>query len=348
MKKRATRNGARPAARLGRAGATLLFGALLLGAATAHADEVSLTDGGRLEGTVVFTDGDSVTLLVPLGSVEIPRKEIREIRLGPTREQRYVERARATDLDDPESVRALAAWCRREGLLERARRLEETARGIELEQRLREAEPQGADAVFGVALWARAHGAPASLVRRLLERVLQFDGEHAGAREALAAIEREAAERRRRKEEAAKRLAERKRAREELERVRRQLAELRRRVAEQARELAQARRDDDDTRPLIYGYAGAQPAPSTGGYARSVGLALYPCGHPASYGCNATHCAWGGYGYRHARVLYPRSYKAGLSVRSGVRLGLQPYSTAGRYTQFYDHRFYRHPRHPHR
>jgi hypothetical protein len=283
-----------------------------LGSLTAGADEVVLEDGSVLEGTVVFGENDRITLLVPLGAVKLDRKDVREIRLGPTTAQRYVEEALATDLDDPVSVRALAHWCRREGLLSRAQDLERSALGIELEQRLARAERDGADAMVHVASWALRVGIERPTVRRVYERVLALLPDHAGATEGLRVLDALDADDVRRRDEAAARVAER-RAERERRVARAEARRQERQARREAERLARARARGDD---LILGYAGTD---RPWGYSRNPGWSVTYGGYGYGYfGC-ACHRGYYssscgvhglGYGYRGLRIM-------GLGIRTG-------------------------------
>jgi hypothetical protein len=82
--------------------------ALLLATALARADVVVLTDGRRIEGTVVRDDDEKVVVRTGLGELEFERALVKEIRRGKTARQEFAEReAAARTADD---FHALGQW----------------------------------------------------------------------------------------------------------------------------------------------------------------------------------------------------------------------------------------------
>ncbi|GIW72553.1 MAG: hypothetical protein KatS3mg102_2095 [Planctomycetota bacterium] len=256
-------------------------------AAPAVADEVQLKDGTVLEGTVVLEpDAPTVRLVVPFGSVQIPREQIERITFGPTAEEMYVERARQTDVSDPAAVRELASWARRHGLTERARELERTALQIELEQRLEHAElHEGADGLVQTARWAEQAGLGREVVRRIYERALELSPGHPGALAGLALLEEQERQEEERREQVRRRMEER-RLRLEQERA----------EAERLRQERLARREEERraaaAERLVLGYAGTWDAyPLRDPYRyRSASY----CYHHGVYGCG---CGGSAYSY---------------------------------------------------
>ncbi len=97
-------------------------GALAAALPVALADEVFLANGRTITGRAV-EDGDSVFVSVPGGRIRLDRREIVRIERAPLPEDLYAARAAATDYENPEAVRALAAYAADLGLHEVARSL---------------------------------------------------------------------------------------------------------------------------------------------------------------------------------------------------------------------------------
>ena len=121
---------------------------VLLAAGTASADSVHLTNGGVVEGNARRV-GQKVIVETPAGTLELAASEVREIVVGKTRHDRYVERRDAlaaaeaardqlggADTEDADKVKskvksrsksadahvALGDWCKSQGLATEARR----------------------------------------------------------------------------------------------------------------------------------------------------------------------------------------------------------------------------------
>lgn len=84
-------------------------------AASARADEVLLTNGGKLEGKA-RRDGDRVVIETSGGSVALDAKEVKSITVAPTKEDAYRERLAAAPPKDAKGHLAMADWCKGEGL----------------------------------------------------------------------------------------------------------------------------------------------------------------------------------------------------------------------------------------
>ena len=97
---------------------------LFLGAwsSVAFADEVTLKNGAKLEGTIQ-EDGDKVIVDVGNGTIVLNRSEIRSISKPDELVQDYDRRYGAVKPDDAEGYYRLALWARQNGLKSRSERL---------------------------------------------------------------------------------------------------------------------------------------------------------------------------------------------------------------------------------
>jgi hypothetical protein len=216
----------------------------LLGAASA--DEVILANGGSITGRVDEA-GDEVVIHVEGGLLRFRRREVVRIERAPLPADLYAERAAATDPNDPEALRKLAAYATELGLGAIARSLHSTADGVELERRVAAIPPADAVGFRELARWARARGLGREVERFLYERATAADLSDGESQAALFRL----AEEERRERQAADLVAI-DRAAREAEAVRYE-AEAARYEAERARaeaEAARRRMDEEHGRRL--------------------------------------------------------------------------------------------------
>ena len=91
----------------------VLIAAVFALAVPARADDVRLTNGAFLEG-VVQEKGDTVVVEMDIGSITLPRSEIRSITRSRGPLQEFEERRRAAR--DPAGLHALAVWAEKQEL----------------------------------------------------------------------------------------------------------------------------------------------------------------------------------------------------------------------------------------
>lgn len=82
---------------------------LVLGAVTS-ADIILLKNGGRLEGKVVFKDGD-VIITMPNGTLTLPRQQIQQVIWGVTNSEVYQQLKALIAPGDAEGYYQLSQWC---------------------------------------------------------------------------------------------------------------------------------------------------------------------------------------------------------------------------------------------
>ena len=95
---------------------------------SARADLVHLKEGGSFEGKA-SEQGEVVRVALRRGWVEVPKARVARIETGPTRWERYAEKAGALDAKDKGAHLALARWCLAEGLAPESRHHRELALG---------------------------------------------------------------------------------------------------------------------------------------------------------------------------------------------------------------------------
>lgn len=100
--------------------------ALLLFAAPAFADEITLATGGRLRGRIVGDTGARVTVDVGSGTVTIERGQILSIKITPMAQDEFEGRLAAAP-ETAEGFAQLGTWAQRRGLGTRAREMFEKA-----------------------------------------------------------------------------------------------------------------------------------------------------------------------------------------------------------------------------
>lgn len=83
--------------------------------AAARADEVLLTNGGKLEGKATRV-GDRVVVETTGGTMRLDAKEVKSITVAPTKDDLYRERVAAAAPKDAAGHLAMADWCKSQGL----------------------------------------------------------------------------------------------------------------------------------------------------------------------------------------------------------------------------------------
>lgn len=109
--------------------AVLAFGLaslLLIIAAVAKAEDViiELDDGTRVEGRILIESPSRLVIKTESGKVTVDVARIRSRKAAPSAKDRYLERRAAiekSEADDPSAWRALARWCKEQGLLREER-----------------------------------------------------------------------------------------------------------------------------------------------------------------------------------------------------------------------------------
>ena len=153
------------------------------------ADTISLKNGRRIEGRIVSQSESAVKIEVPGGLMDLPRSQIASIEERLSVEDDYALRYARVPLDDPAALERLAAWARRHQLEEKARALEEHARGVRLEARF--AQAKTAKDFLEITSWASAQGFSRDVQRLALSRALEVDPTNATAKHELDLIARE-------------------------------------------------------------------------------------------------------------------------------------------------------------
>ena len=179
-----------------------LFVSLLLSFAAAgsvQADVVTLHDGRRVEGKVERRGGGRLLIRGRFGEVLVDERDVAKVEHTATADELYALERRQTDLEDPDALRRLAAWCVGQGLRTEAHGLEVRADELEAAQHrarlealaerrrvaLAEKRAQAGDdaeAIYQVARWAEAQGHTRAEVDALLREALLADPTHEKAR----------------------------------------------------------------------------------------------------------------------------------------------------------------------
>lgn len=163
---------------------------VLLGGTPALGDVVHLTNGRRIEGKVVDERRGAVHLEVPGGRVVLPASSVDRIERRETPQEEYGQRARATDMTDPDSVDTLASWAGARGLGDQADHLRALAQGLRLERRVAAIRgSRHAQDWVDVYQWSRGAGASLEVQRWLVERAAALDPEHPAVRAAVRSLE---------------------------------------------------------------------------------------------------------------------------------------------------------------
>ncbi len=167
---------------------SLRVGALLVvvTAGLASADTITFKNGRKVEGHILSKSSTQITIEVPGGQMDLPRSQIASIEESLTIEDQYARRALATAPDDPEALEALASWARRNNFEQRARYLEDQAKGVRLEKRF--AQAKTASELLDLALWAKSQGFSTDVRRLAVARALRLEPESKTARTLLAQI----------------------------------------------------------------------------------------------------------------------------------------------------------------
>jgi len=166
------------------ASAALAAALVLASASPAGADVVHLRNGSSIEGVAIETsDGWEVRL--KLGVITLKRDEVLSVDRQKTADELYQERLSRLDLADPEAVLRFARWCADHGLVQQAEELRSIGRGAMLERRVSEVGPGDARGFYELAMWASAEGYSRDVYRYLLEKAVESDPAHPGARRAL-------------------------------------------------------------------------------------------------------------------------------------------------------------------
>lgn len=142
----------------------------------ALADVVHLKNGRKLEGEIVKQTADAVHLRLRRGKMVLPRDLIQRIveRIPPQRQ--LAEWTRKADMGDHVVVENLSLWASKHGLGEQAQDLAELARGLELQERVAEAQTRpGTRAFLDVFRWGRRSMLEDEVLRWLLERARSYD-----------------------------------------------------------------------------------------------------------------------------------------------------------------------------
>lgn len=152
----------------------LAFALLLLGPA-ARADVVHLHNGRTIEGEVVEHTTERVAIKLPAGKISFPTSQVERVERRRTAQQEFGERARRTDMTDPDAIDGLALWASARGLGEEAQALQVMASGLRLEERIEEVRgsQRGRDYVE-VFHWARAEGCSDEVQDWLIGQARQF------------------------------------------------------------------------------------------------------------------------------------------------------------------------------
>jgi hypothetical protein len=88
---------------------------VLLLAASSSADEVALTNGGKLVGKAT-RDGDDVVVTTPHGEMRLKAADVAAITVGRTAWDDYADKLKATDEKDAAAQVALGDWCKERAL----------------------------------------------------------------------------------------------------------------------------------------------------------------------------------------------------------------------------------------
>jgi hypothetical protein len=195
-----------------------------------RADEVFLRNGSSIVGRAAVS-GDEVSIAVGGGVIRVRASEVERVDRAPLDEELYAARAAATDMADPDAVRALAQYARSLGLREQAEQLEHMAIDVELEKRVAALDPNDGAGYRAVAAWAHEHGVGVKVQRWLYERALAINPEDGLAHLGLERLDGE--------ERAAAIAA----AREKVEKARRDHDALERELAQAREDAARARAD---------------------------------------------------------------------------------------------------------
>jgi hypothetical protein len=164
-----------------------------------QADVVTLHDGREVEGKVERRGGGRLLVRGRFGEVLVDERDVAKVEHTATADELYALERRQTNLDDPDALRRLAAWCVGQGLKTEAHGLEVRADELEAAQHrarlealaerrraaLAEKRAQAGDdaeAIYQVARWAEAQGHTRAEVDALLREALLADPTHEKAR----------------------------------------------------------------------------------------------------------------------------------------------------------------------
>jgi hypothetical protein len=170
----------------------LAYGLVLLLAAPAAADVVHLRNGRSIEGRVVEVRQGQVHIEVAGGRIVLAREQVEHIEDAATPEEEYAQRARTTNMSDPQAVAKLASWASARGLGDQAAHLRALATGLDLEQRVGRAQVSGRVTDWmDVYRWSREHGLSTEVQAWVLERAVEVDREHPAVQAAQRELVRE-------------------------------------------------------------------------------------------------------------------------------------------------------------
>lgn len=170
----------------------LAYALVLLLAAPAAADVVHLTNGRRIEGRVLESRQGQVHIEVQGGRIVLPADSIEHIEDCATPEEEYAQRARATNMGDPDAVARLASWASARGLGDQAAHLRALSLGLDLERRVSRAQVGGRVMDWmDTYRWARDRGLSVEVQRWVVEQATAIDPDHPSVRAAAAELERE-------------------------------------------------------------------------------------------------------------------------------------------------------------
>ena len=125
----------------------LLLASSLVTPRLSLADDVILTNGGRVENVKATREGDRWHLVRASGSSWIPADEVARIEVKELPWEELAEKKRAAG-DDPVALRELARWCDEQKLHDEHDTLLALARGIELDRKLEALETEKTAAPF--------------------------------------------------------------------------------------------------------------------------------------------------------------------------------------------------------
>lgn len=156
------------------------------------ADDVILTNGGRVENVKATREGDRWHLVRASGSSWIPADEVARIDVKEMPWEELAEKKRAAG-DDPVALRELARWCDEQKLRDEHDNLLALARGIELDRKLEALETEKTAVPFLAlhrAMMIEGGYSDAEL-HAVLDRALALEPENAEVRTRLGQTKRD-------------------------------------------------------------------------------------------------------------------------------------------------------------
>jgi hypothetical protein len=156
------------------------------------ADDVILTNGGRIENVKAAREGDRYHLVRAAGSSWLPADEVARVEVKELPWEELAEKKRAAG-DDPVALRELARWCDEQKLHDEHDNLLALARGIELDRKLETLEDEKTAAPF-LALHTKMMtdgGYSDAELHAVLDRALAVEPENAEVRARLGQAKRD-------------------------------------------------------------------------------------------------------------------------------------------------------------